>query len=184
MSAGASAALADRATDVLVLGLGNVLLSDDGLGPAALERLERRYACPAGVRMEDGGTLGLALLDLVADARRVILVDAVASDEAPGTLVRLHGDEVLGAVRDRLSPHQVGVADLLAAARLIGRYPGAVTLLGLVPASFELDVACTPGVQANIDALVAAVVEQLEAFGYPLLPASAAAHPLPSGATP
>jgi hydrogenase maturation protease len=85
--------------------------------------------------VEDGGTLGLALLDLLTSAARVILVDAVRTEEPAGTLVRLTGADVIDAVRDRLSPHQVGVADLLDAARLIGRYLASVTLLGLVPDS-------------------------------------------------
>ena len=118
---------------VLVLGLGNVLLSDDGLGAAAVACVERDYCIPSGVRLEDGGTLGLALLGLLTDLDHVILVDAVRTDDPPGTLVRLDGTDVTDAVRDRLSPHQVGVADLLDTARLIDRYPTAVTLLGLVP---------------------------------------------------
>lgn len=152
----------DRAIDVLVLGLGNVLLSDDGVGPAALARLTREYECPAGVRLEDGGTLGMALLGLIADARRLILVDAVGTDDPPGTLVRLEGDEVLVAVRDRLSPHQVGVAEVLAAARLIDRYPDAVSLLGVVPETLALSVGCSPAVEASLDALVAAVADEIE----------------------
>ena len=114
---------------VLVLGLGNVLLGDDGLGAAAVARVERDYCVPASVHLEDGGTLGLSLLGLLAEAEHVILVDAVRADGPPGTLVRLDGADVSYAVRDRLSPHQVGVADLLDAARLIDSYPASVTLL-------------------------------------------------------
>jgi len=120
---------------VLVLGLGNVLLGDDGIGAAAIDRLERDYRVPPEVRLVEGGTLGLSLLDEVGGAEHVILVDAVAADAPPGTLVRLDGADVTDAVRERLSVHQVGVADLLDAARLIGRYPASVVLLGLVPGS-------------------------------------------------
>ena len=66
--------------------------------------------------------------------------DAVRTDDLPGTLIRLDGTDVIDAVRDRLSPHQVGVADLLDAARLIGCYPSGVTLLGLVPDAIDLAV--------------------------------------------
>lgn len=161
---------AARSIGVLVLGLGNVLLSDDGLGAAALARLERDWRIPSGVRLADGGTLGLSLLDLLADSERVILVDAVRTDDPPGTLVRLDGDYVLGAVRDRLSSHQVGVADLLDAARLIDRYPTALILLGLVPEAIDLAVVRSPAVDGGLDRLVQAVVRELQGLGYEMAP--------------
>lgn len=156
-------------TAVLVLGLGNVLLGDDGLGAAAIARLERDYRAPAAVRIEDGGTLGMALLGLIAEARHVVLVDAVRTEDPPGSLVRMSGDEVQDAVRDRLSPHQVGVADLLDAARLIGRYPQSVTLLGLVPSRIELAVTRSAAVDAGLEALVAAVVREVRSLGHEMV---------------
>jgi hydrogenase maturation protease len=166
MSAGPT--LPDGGQRVLVLGLGNVLLGDDGIGAAALDRLERDYRIPCEVRLVEGGTLGLSLLDEIAQARHVILVDAVATDAAAGTLVRLDGAEVIDAVRDRLSVHQVGVADLLNAARLIGRYPQSVVLLGLVPGMIGLGVGRTREVDAAIDALVSAILREVETLGYQL----------------
>jgi hydrogenase maturation protease len=155
---------------VLVLGLGNVLLGDDGLGAAAVARLEGEYSIPPGVHVADGGTLGLSLLGLLTDADHVILVDAVRTDDPPGTLVRLDGEDVSDAVRDRLSPHQVGVADLLDAARLIDRYPATVTLLGLVPEAFDLAVVRSAAVDARLDELVAAIVQQVQSLGYKMVP--------------
>jgi len=151
---------------VLVLGLGNVLLGDDGLGAAAIARIERDYRAPPGVRLEDGGTLGLSLLGLIADSDHVILVDAVRADAPPGTLVRLDGADVADAVWNRLSPHQVGVADLLEAARLIDRYPSAVTLLGLVPEVIDLAVVRSNAVDTGLDELVAAIVGEVQSLGY------------------
>lgn len=161
---------AERTIDVLVLALGNVLLGDDGVGAAAIARLGRRYVAPDGVRIEDGGTLGLSLLGLVGEARRVVLVDAVAADAPPGSLVRLDGEDVMDAVRDRLSPHQVGVADLLDAARLIGCYPDGVTLLGLVPEAIDLRVSRSGPVEARLDELVAAIVREIEDLGHAMSP--------------
>ena len=160
---------ADKDIRVLVLGLGNVLLTDDGLGAAALARLERNYEIPPEVRVVDGGTLGLALLGLIADAEHVILVDAVRIDDVPGSLVRLNGADVVDAVRDRLSPHQVGVSDLLEAARLIDRYPSSITLLGLVPEHMDLALVRSSAVDENLDALVAAIVQQVQSLGYNLV---------------
>jgi len=159
-----------RPIGVLVLGLGNVLLGDDGLGAAAIARIERDYRIAPEVRLEDGGTLGLSLLGLLADSDKVILVDAVRADAPPGSLVRLDGADVAGAVRDRLSPHQVGVADLLDAARLIDRYPSELVLLGLVPDAIELSVARSNAVDGGLERLVAAVVREVQNLGYEIVP--------------
>jgi hydrogenase maturation protease len=154
--------------ELLVLGLGNLLLTDDGLGPAVLSELVRRFVAPEGVALLDGGTLGLSLLGELSQARAAILVDAVAVEAPAGTLVRLDGDQVAPAVAERLSPHQVGVADLLGAARMLGREPPTLVLLGAVPQSLELGVGCSPPVAASIDRLVQCVAEECRALGHPL----------------
>jgi hydrogenase maturation protease len=156
-------------TDVLVLGLGNVLLADDAVGVRAVEALERDFESPPGVRILDGGTLGLALLGELTEARRIVLLDAVATGDPPGTLVRLDGDEVEPAVRGRLSPHQIGVADLLDALRLLDRVPESITLLGVTPATIELQTELSPAVSGALPALITTVADELRAFGWPLV---------------
>ena len=156
---------ADR-TPLLILGLGNLLCTDDGVGAAAVHRLLREYRTPEGVLVLDGGTLGLSLLPHLMAADVAILVDAIRTDDPPGTLVRLEGEDVAPAVAARLSVHQVGVADLLDSARLLDRYPPRVILLGLVPASLELGVELTPAVATQLPLLVAAVVEEARAHGF------------------
>jgi hydrogenase maturation protease len=170
--------MSDR-TPLLVLGLGNVLLEDDGLGVAAVSRLLDRYDVPPGAKVLDGGTLGLSLLPYLEDADAVILVDAVRADGPPGTLVRLDGDDVPAAIATRLSVHQVGVADLLEAARWLGSYPGRVVLLGVVPASMELGVRLTPAADAALPGLVELVVAEARALGFPFVQ-----RPTPTSATP
>jgi len=151
---------------LLVLGLGNLLLEDDGVGSAAVALLNERYVPPEGVRVFDGGTLGLSLLPYVEDAETVILVDAVKADKAPGEFVRLDGNDVGPAVATRLSPHQVGVSDLLDGARWLGRYPERVVLLGLVPASMELSVELSPRLRPALAGLVERIVEEAQALGF------------------
>lgn len=150
---------------ILVLGLGNVLCGDDGVGVIAVHLLRRMYELPPGVRVVDGGTLGLDLLALIAASDRVILVDAVRGDAPAGTLLRIAGDDVRPAVYERLSPHQVGVADLLAGAALCDRYPEEVTIVGIVPATMELQIGCSPPVASQIDALVDSVLVELRRLG-------------------
>ncbi len=154
-------------TPVLVLGLGNVVCQDDGAGIAAIHKLLREYELPEGVLALDGGTLGLSLLPLVDSADQVIMVDAIRAEGPPGTLVRIEGDEVAPAVYERLSPHQIGVADLLAGASLLDRYPNRVVLIGVVPKSIDLGLGRTEAVEASIPELVERVVEELCAIGYP-----------------
>ncbi len=151
---------------VLVLGLGNVLCGDDGAGVIVAHQLRREYVMPDGVRVVDGGTLGLDLLALVAASDRVILVDAVRAEGPPGTLVRLAGDEVAPAVYERLSMHQIGVADLLAGAALCDRYPQEVVIVGIVPEMTSLSYGCTPDVTASLPALAAAVLAELRRLGH------------------
>ncbi len=150
---------------VLVLGLGNVLCGDDGAGVAVVHRLRRELELPPGVRMVDGGTLGLDLLALVAASDRVILVDAVRGDGPPGSPVRLAGDDVAPAVYERLSMHQIGVADLLAGAALCESYPTEVVIVGVVPATTDLCLGCTPAVAAALDDLGDRVVAELVRLG-------------------
>lgn len=164
--------MSNTATELLVLGLGNVLLSDDGVGPAIISRLRDAHVVPAGVQLLDGGTLGLSLLPYLEDAKAVILVDAIAADEAPGTLVRLEGSEVGPAVATRLSPHQVGVADLLEGARWHDREPARIVLLGVVPESIELGVGLSRPVLRSMPELAELVRAEIAACGFALTPSS------------
>lgn len=157
-----------RPIQLLILGLGNVLCGDDGLGSAAIARLRARYEVPDGVSIEDGGTLGLALLPYLEDAEKAILVDAISTDDPPGSFVRLEGDDVGPAIANRLSVHQVGVADLLDAARWRGRLPEELVLLGLVPETIELGLRRSPRVEAHLPELVQRIVEEARALGFAL----------------
>ena len=152
---------------LLILGLGNVLCQDDGLGVVAAHLLRRRHRLPAGVEVMDGGTLGLSLLPYLEDAGQAILLDAIRAAGPPGTFVRLVGDEVAPAVEARLSPHQIGVADLLHGARWRQRLPPLV-LLGLVPESIELGLGLTPAVRSGLAALVESTVEEARRLGHRL----------------
>jgi hydrogenase maturation protease len=163
--------------DILVLGLGNVLCGDDGVGVIAVHRIRRELVLPDRVRVIDGGTLGLDLLALVSASDRVILVDAVRGDGPPGTLVRISGDEVAPAVHERLSPHQVGVADLLAGAALCAHYPGEVVITGIIPATTDLQVGCTPPVAEQIGALIDSVIAELRRWGVEPVRRDASAQP-------
>lgn len=152
--------------ELVVLGLGNSLCGDDGLGVECVARIDKSWEPPPGAALLDGGTLGLQLLGWIADVPALILVDAVRADAPPGSLVRLAGDAVAPAVRERLSPHQIGVADLLDSLRLLGRLPRHLVLIGLVPESLALGDERTEVVRAALPTLVDAVLAEAASLGY------------------
>lgn len=155
---------ATSATTV-VIGLGNVVLSDDGLGVHAVRRLRERQAVGDNVKLIEGGTAGLLLLPHLADARRAIVVDAIDAGAAPGTLTRLDGEDWMSAFSIRMTPHEVALEDLLGAAQLSGAWPEELVLLGAQPASIAIGTEPSPPVAAVIDSLVDAIVAELEAWG-------------------
>lgn len=148
-------------SSVLALGIGNLICSDDGLGVLAAQQLAQGEALPEGVTVLDGGTLGLALLPYVQEAHALLLLDAVRVPGAPGHLVRLTDDCVVPAMAQRLSVHQLGVADLLAAAKLVGRHPQQLVLLGLVPERVTLGTELSPAVAAQMPTLLDAASAEL-----------------------
>ncbi|HEY3380336.1 MAG TPA: HyaD/HybD family hydrogenase maturation endopeptidase [Vicinamibacterales bacterium] len=158
----------DSRSSLLILGLGNLLCTDDGAGAFVVQEIAETRVAPDGVRILDGGTLGLALLPYLEDAERAILVDAVQVDAPPGTVIRLEGEEVGPAIASHLSVHQVGVADLLDAARWRERVPPELTLLGVVPLSTELGYGLSAPVDAAFDDLVARVCQEAARLGFPL----------------
>lgn len=135
----------------LVVGLGNELLTDEGLGVAAARELERRAVPETDV--VDGGTLGIALLPQIEDREGVLFLDAVAAHEAaPGDIVVV--DQLPSGPRVWSSAHQVGVPEALAAAELAGTRPRRVAAVGMVPASLETGVGLTAVVAAGMPAMV------------------------------
>ena len=155
-----------EATPPLVIGIGNVLLRDEGVGVHVVVELGRLAASgqidvPPGTRFVDGGTLGLELLPMIAGASALILVDAVNLRLVPGSVVVIRGDEIEGTLSGHVSPHQVGVADLVAAARLTGVMPSDASLVGIQPAEIEIGLDLTPVVEAALPRAMAAVRAEL-----------------------
>jgi len=148
--------------------MGNILLEDEGLGIRALEQLQQRYEIPPGVELMDGGTTGMGLLDDISGREHLLVLDAVQTGEPPGTLVKLAGDEVPVYFGMRISPHQLGLSDVLATLELSGEKPAAVTVLGLVPQSLEMCLELSDLITAKLDSLVNAAVKELGSLGRPL----------------
>jgi hydrogenase maturation protease len=150
---------------VIVIGLGNILLRDEGLGVRLIQRLQTGYNYPSNVTLLDGGTLGLDLLPYLDDAVCLILVDAVDVDRPPGTVVRWQDDDIPASLSLKMSPHQIGLSDLLAAASLINVLPERVILWGMQPGIIEPGLELTPEVEAAMPDLEAGILGELQAIG-------------------
>jgi hydrogenase maturation protease len=153
-------------SETLVLGLGNILLSDEGVGVRVVERLLEQYDFPEGVRVMDGGTLGLDLLPYVEDASRLLVVDAVQARVPSGTLVRMMGDEIpVFLDASKVSPHQEGLQDLLAVAALKGYLPREVIFWGVQIESLGVGLDLSDVVAGQVDPLVGEVLAELGRWG-------------------
>ena len=131
----------------LVLGLGNPLMGDDGLGLTALERLATRWVVPPEVQLLDGGTGGLQLLPPIEDADRLIFLDVIEAGEEPGRLVLLERDELPRFFAHKISPHEIALRDVLALAELRGRLPAHLVAIGLQPARVTMGPGLSPEVE-------------------------------------
>jgi hydrogenase maturation protease len=150
---------------VLVLGLGNVLLQDEGLGVKALRRLVEEYHLPDNVRFLDGGTLGMHLFPYLDGCTHLLILDAVETNNPPGTLARIAGPDLEQALSRKLSMHQAGVSELLAVGRLLGNLPAQVVVCGLQPENVEWGLDLSPTIAGQMDRLINLTIEELRSWG-------------------
>jgi hydrogenase maturation protease len=141
-------------------------MGDDGVGVAAMESLREDWELSADVELVDGGTWGMNLLPLIESAERVILMDAIRSGAAPGTLTVLERRELPRYFSLKLSPHQIDLREVLALAELRGALPDELVAIGIEPQRIEMDVSLSPVVRASLHKVVDLVVDRLEAVGH------------------
>lgn len=146
---------------IVVLGLGNALLSDEGVGVHVLQALESRFIFPDNVALIDGGTCGMELLEQLENLDALIIIDCVRHGLEPGTPVLLTGPAVPVFFKTKLSPHQIGLADVLASLTLIGRAPAATTIVGIQPESLALGTELSPVVASRVTELITMTLDQL-----------------------
>jgi hydrogenase maturation protease len=149
-----------------VLGVGNVLMGDDGVGPYTVKLLEARYEFPEYVELQDLGTPGLGITAVFSEYDAIILIDAVSASKSPGD-VKLYRKEQLVQVplKTRVSPHDPALVEALLFAELSGKCPKEVLLVGVVPESCELGCGMTAPVQAGMETAIRAVLTELEWLG-------------------
>lgn len=144
----------------LVLGLGNLVHCDDGLGVHAIQSLSEDPRIPSDVVLMDGGTQGLNLLPHISAFRRLLVIDAIDVGEKPGTVVRVEG-KALQHLPGKASVHQLGFADLMVALELLGESPEEVVLFGVQPLSIDWGADLTAPVREALSRLPDLVLEQI-----------------------
>jgi len=159
----------------VVLGVGNILLSDEGVGVHAVNALAANYELPPQVEIIDGGTSAMDCLDRIASADLLLIADCVHGGREPGAIVRLDGSQLQAFFQTKISPHQVGLSDVLATLALHEISPARIVLVGAEPKSFTLGLEPTPELAAKLPAMVEALAAELTAAGLSLKPRQAGA---------
>lgn len=150
---------------ITILGVGNVLLTDEGLGVHMVHRLRRRYVFPEWVELVDGGTLGLDLLPLVMHTQRLLIVDAVQNGGRPGDIHVITGEQAPSHLKLKNSLHQSDLMEVLALSALTAEAPETM-IIGMEPldiASWGVDL--TPPVKQNLEYMEQVVLQHLEQWG-------------------
>ena len=150
---------------ILVLGLGNILMQDEGIGVRVIERLGKTYLFPEEVELLDGGTAGMALYEHVVEREHLIVIDAVKTGQPAGTVVQLQGDEVPAFLQNKVSPHQLALSDILATLKIAGEQVPQVTVIGVEPLSLEMGLELSDTVAGKLETLVINVVKHLQSLG-------------------
>jgi hydrogenase maturation protease len=146
-------------------------MQDEGVGVRAVEWLQAHCVAP-DVQMLDGGTMGLDLLHYLEDVDHLIVLDAVNAGKTPGEVIVLTGDDIPAFIGMKVSPHQIGIQDLLATAQLMGYTPPEVVVLGVQPAAMSVGLEMSPAVATQVEPLARLAIAQLEQWGYQLSAAS------------
>ena len=149
----------------VVLGVGNILLSDEGFGVRVAEALSQRFRFPDAVEVLDGGTLGIELMRFLDGAERLILIDAIHGSE-PGSFRIIQGDDVRLYFQEKVSLHEMGIQEVLASLVVMEKPIAEIVVIGVVPQSLEISLDLTPLVASRIDEATDSVIRQLHDWGF------------------
>lgn len=147
--------------EALVLGIGNLLLSDEGVGVRAIQALEARWHFPDNITLMDGGTAGMELMEYMASRELLIVIDAVRADYPPGSVFVLEDEQIPALFSKRISPHQLGLCDVLMALRLTGEYPKKLFLVGITPESLDPGMTLTDTISQQLPGIMEQVITLL-----------------------
>ncbi|MDO9081330.1 MAG: HyaD/HybD family hydrogenase maturation endopeptidase [Desulfuromonadales bacterium] len=151
---------------ILIFGAGNLIFADEGFGVHLIRYLQEHYTFPANVELYDGGTLGIMAAHKFDDADCVLMVDVVAVAGAPGTILRYDKEDILlKRLPTKLSPHQIGVQEMLTLAELRDCCPARVTLLGIIPECYDTSTELSAALRARLPVMAELIVAELSEIG-------------------
>ena len=157
--------MAENTERILVMGVGNPLMRDDGIGPRVVEMLLAGYKFPPNVEVVDAGTMSYMILDLFREIDRLVIIDAVRETGHPaGTVMKMTPEEIAPNQMPH-SMHDVALIDILQAADLMGNAPAAVAIGVQIEAIEDWVMELSPSVEAAVPIAAAAVLDELEALG-------------------
>jgi hydrogenase maturation protease len=146
---------------ITILGIGNTLFSDEGVGIHLLPMLAEEFKDEENIEIIEGLTDGMRLLGPVEDAKNLIIIDAINAGKEPGTIITLTGDEIPAYFGIKMSIHQLGFQEVLLAAKMRERYPKRIVMFGMQPASLELGIELTAANREKLPDLAKAVIDQV-----------------------
>ena len=151
--------------EVTILGVGNVILKDEGFGVRVAEYLDHNYTFPDSVQIVDGGTLGIELTQYVTGTNKLLVIDSINGGAEPGTVFRFHNDAIMEHFQDKLSAHEVGIQDVLALLTVTGHKIPDVIVIGAQPFDVEAGVGLSDGMQALLPQIVEQALKDLGNWG-------------------
>jgi hydrogenase maturation protease len=149
---------------ITILGIGNIIMQDEGIGVRAIEQLDEMYHFPNHVQLLDGGCLGMELLPFLDETAKLLIVDAMEARTSPGVCQRVAGDEVRQYFRQKLSVHEIGISEILASMEITERAIGEVVIIGMQPETIDVGLDLSETAHANMPELLRLVIEQLGAW--------------------
>ena len=155
---------------IMIMGVGSILMTDEGFGVRIVEALESQYDFPENVSVVDGGVLGLNLLGIIAEADHLIVIDAVRNKGNPGDLYRLTGEDIPERVRAKNSLHQIDFLETLTLCQAVGEVPETI-VLGVEPEDIDsLSLEMTATIKDKIDPMIGMVLDELKRLGISYTP--------------
>lgn len=149
---------------ITVLGVGNILMQDEGVGVRVVEQLLRQYSFPPNVQVLDGGTLGMELLRFLVGTDKLILVDAIGGSLPPGSLYQFQNDEVKAYFKEKVSMHELGIQDVLAVMEVLEKPAQEIMIVGVQPLAIDIGLEMTPLITKTIENVIEKILLVLESW--------------------
>lgn len=153
------------ASKIAVLGIGNLLQKDEGVGIHIIRQLENRFVFEPEISLIDGGTMGTDLLPYFEQHDRIIIADAVNFDQPPGFIGSIENDDILRRLNTKLSIHHLGLTDVLSIARLLGIEPREIYLVGIQPEDISMGLELTGTITSGLERMSEAIRMKLSEWG-------------------